>query len=266
MDPAARGGMAGAVHQVEMKQKKHLTAGKVGCFPFMRGKNTIIIVSGDPNERGALADEGGCDVKTRVVEEGRSLGKRATKKLMVHGAGAGIAGDDAADGDVGARGFDGELLKATLQPGGEVGPRRDQQVVGDITCRAPAAEAAWVEGGAVVKMRVSEEVAADHMGRERGGDDLGDKGAEPGGLEAGVVDTEGVLRGDVGGQSPTGGAEAARGLGLLQKAGFAARGSSGGPGVAAAGAVAMQGMHSTVALTTSGAPPRVHECTEEDNE
>ena len=60
-------------------------------------------------------------------------------------------------------------MKATLQPGGEVRPRGDQQVIGGITCGAPTAEAAGMEGGAVVEMRVSEEVAADHMGRERGG-------------------------------------------------------------------------------------------------
>ena len=88
-------------------------------------------------------------------------------------------------------------------------------MIGGVTSRSPAAEAAGVEGGAVIKVRVSEKVAADHMGSERGGDNLIDEGLEPTGLEAGVVHAEGVLRGDVGRQRPTGGTEAAGGLGFL---------------------------------------------------
>ena len=57
-------------------------------------------------------------METRVSEEGRCLGERTTEKLKVHGAGAVIAGDDAADGEVGAWSFDGKLLEATLQPRG----------------------------------------------------------------------------------------------------------------------------------------------------
>ena len=60
---------------MKMKQEKHLAAGEVGCFPLWRRENTVLSVSGDPDEGGPLADEGGSDVKTVVVEEGCCLGK-----------------------------------------------------------------------------------------------------------------------------------------------------------------------------------------------
>ena len=138
-------------------------------------------------------------MKPGVGEEGCSLGKHTTEKRKIHRAVAGLTGNDAADADVGAWGLNGELLKAAMQPGGEVRPGRDQQMVGGIACGAPAAEAAGVEGGAVIKVWVGEEVAADHMGGERGGADLIDKGLEPEGLEAGVVHSERIFWGDVGG-------------------------------------------------------------------
>ena len=95
---------------MEMKQEKHLAAGEVSSFPLGRGENTILSVSGDPDEWGSLTDQGGCDVEAAVAEEGCSLGQQAAQERKIHGAGAAIAGDDATDAEVSAGGFHGELL------------------------------------------------------------------------------------------------------------------------------------------------------------
>ena len=71
---------------------------------------------------------------------------------------------------------------------------------------ASAAEAARVEGGAVIQGRRGEEVASNPQGGKMLEADIIYQGLEPLGFQAGVVDTKRILRRKVRRQGPAGGA------------------------------------------------------------
>ena len=126
---------------MEMKQEKHLVAGEVARLPPSRGKETFLSVGGDADHRRAFANQEGGDVQPLVVEEDRRLGYKPTEQLEVNWAGAGVAGNDAADGEVDGRSLHGDLLMAALNPHFEMRPRWDNQVIRVVAWGTPTAEA-----------------------------------------------------------------------------------------------------------------------------